>query len=177
MIVVRLCIGLQWVPTTENWSSTCLRDPSESPAPAGTFPRAMIESRGTIRSVVPTAPGRRSSRNARSGWPPHPRNRGSRSLDRTSCSTEPRCRGAIDPIDRILQPALRLRCPDRDQVVGRTKSTDRAVDSHASSSLALAARFLRDFSRAYRPSTSRNGGWDSRDRSRMAAAARSGSPG
>lgn len=177
MASLRGCKGPRWVPTTENSSSTCLPVSSGLPAPEGTLHPGMNSSRGTIRSGVPTGPGPRSSHNGKSGWRPPPRNHGSRNSGGALLSASRGIHGPGGPMPPHARPPTIEGPSESAQPAWRTKSTDREVASHASSSPARATRTFRDFSRAYRPSTSRNGGLAARDNARIASATRAGSPG
>lgn len=167
----------RWVPTAENSSSTYLPVSWGLPAPERIHHQKTSANRGTIRSGVPTGPGPRPSHNANYGWRPPPRNHGPRNYGRALVSASQGSHGG----DSLMPPHARpptIEGPSESaQPAWRTKSTDKEVASHASSSPARATRAFRAFSRAYRPRTSRNGGLAARDNARIASATWAGSPG
>lgn len=177
MSSLRRCKGPRWVPTTESSSSTCLPVSWGLPAPERILHPRTNTSCGTIRFGVPTGPGPRSSHNGKSDWRPPPRNHGSRNSGGALHSAS---RGLDGPGSLMPPQTLSPTTEERSEFAQpgwRTKSTDREVASQASISPARATRVLRDFSRAYLPRTSRNGGLAARDNARIASATRAGSPG
>lgn len=177
MASLRVCKGPRWVPTTQSSSSTSLPASWGSPAPEGILHPRTNASRGTTRFGAPTGPGPRSSHNGKYGWRPPPRNHRSRSSGGALHSASRGIHGAGSPMPPHARPPTIEGPSESAQPAWRTKSTDREVASHASSSPARATRAFRAFSRAYRPSTSRNGGLSARDNARIASATRAGSPG